>query len=155
MILYGAGLYQDINEIKQLELILKSPSEKEFEQICGYIREFELDGRELKREQFVAAFRSAELVGFGRLRQHPDCVELCSLGVIAPLRRRGIGKALVQKLITLSSDTIYLSCIIPDFFIPFGFRATENYPASMQDKLDYCIRELAVPEHYVVMALHK
>lgn len=152
----GAGLYPDINnKIKQVELILKSPSEKEFEQICDYIREFELDNRGLKREEFVAAIRSGELVGFGRLRHHADCIELCSLGVITPLRRQGIGKAIVQKLVSMAPGAVYLSCIIPDFFIPFGFRVTENYPASMKEKLHYCIHELVVPEKYVIMVLNK
>jgi len=138
-----------------MKLELRIPSSEEFQQICQSIAEYELDNRGLEAEQFIAAFNSGKLVGFGRLRQHPDCTELCSLGVITSLRRRGIGKAIVNALIQKAPSTLYLSCIIPDFFIPAGFRITEDYPSSMKDKLSYCTSELVVPEPYVVMVLRR
>jgi len=134
-----------------LNLIFRTPSGNEFEQICGHIREFELDDRDLQPEQFTAAFRDGELVGFGRLRKHADCTELCSLGVVASQRRKGIGKALVAELVRNGPSTIYLSCIIPGFFTGQGFLITGTFPASMRDKLYYCSSELPVPETYVVM----
>jgi N-acetylglutamate synthase-like GNAT family acetyltransferase len=134
-----------------MEIRLREPSDKEFKLIIKHIAEFELDNRDLKPVQFTAAFRKDELVGFGRLRDHTDCLELCSLGVITPLRRKGIGKAIVSELIGRASSEIYLVCIIPDFFTPFGFQITENYPSSISDKLQYCSEQLSVPEKYVVM----
>lgn len=134
-----------------MDLVLKTPDEKEFEQIRNYIREFELDDRELKQDQFVTAYRNNELVGFGRLRQRGDCTELCSLGVVTPHRRKGIGKAIVKELIKRASEELFLVCIIPDFFAPFGFKETPNFPASIQEKIDYCTSELVVPEQYVAM----
>lgn len=138
-----------------MDLTLKTPSQKEFEQICAYIEAFELDNRALLPEEFTVAFRGDELVGFGRLRKHSDCTELCSLGVVTPHRRKGIGKAVVKELIRRNTDVLYLACIIPDFFTPFGFHITKNYPASIEDKLRYCTQELVVPETYVAMVLHK
>ncbi len=134
---------------------LREPTDKEFEQVCAFINEFELDCRNLKKEQFITAFRGEELAGFGRIREHTDCFELCSLGVVTKLRRKGIGKAIVKKLIKGSSKNIYLVCIIPEFFIPFGFQVMKEYPASIQNKIKYCSLELAVPETYVAMLLHK
>ncbi|MBL7890041.1 MAG: GNAT family N-acetyltransferase [Bacteroidia bacterium] len=134
-----------------MDLLLKTPDEKEFQQICDYIREFELDDRDLMQEQFVAAYRNNELVGFGRLRERGDCTELCSLGVVTPHRRKGIGKALVKELIKRTKGELFLVCIIPDFFAPFGFKKTSNYPLSIQEKIDYCTAELVVPEKYVAM----
>ncbi len=136
-------------------LELKSPSEKEFIQICDFIHEFELDNRGLKREEFTAAFRDNKLVGFGRLREHSDCIELCSLGVVTNHRRQGIGTAIVKELIKKSSSSIHLVCIIPDFFTPFGFHITEAYPPAIRDKLNYCTQELIVPESYLAMHLPK
>jgi N-acetylglutamate synthase-like GNAT family acetyltransferase len=136
-----------------MDLILRTPKTEEFKQIHHYIREFELDNRDLHLQQFIAAFRNNELVGFGRLRKHIDCIELCSLGVVTPLRRKGIGKAIVNELIKQVSDTIYLVCIIPEFFSPFNFVITTKYPSSICDKLNYCSSELTVPETYVVMEL--
>lgn len=132
---------------------LRIPTEKEFKQICLFISEFELDNRDLKKEQFIVALRDNELVGFGRLRDHTDCLELCSLGVVTSYRRQGIGKAIVTKLIENFSKNIYLVCIIPDFFIPFGFHQVETFPISIQNKIQYCTSELVVPETYVAMLL--
>ncbi len=136
-------------------MTFRTPSEEEFSKIRNYIREFELDNRSLKQEEFTAAFRDKELVGFGRLRRHPDCTELCSLGVVTPHRRQGIGKAIVAQLLQRSKTPIHLVCIIPEFFTPFGFQVLDTFPTSIQDKLDYCTSELTVPEPYVAMLYSK
>lgn len=136
-------------------MTFRTPAQNEFLQIRNYIRQFELDDRNLKQEEFTAAFRENELVGFGRLRQHSDCTELCSLGVVTQYRRKGIGKAIVKELIKRSEKNIHLVCIIPEFFSPFGFKTVENFPSSIQDKIDYCTSELVVPETYVAMILQK
>lgn len=136
-------------------MTFRTPTLEEFIQIRNFIQQFELDDRNLKQEEFTAAFREKELVGFGRLRQHSDCIELCSLGVITQHRRQGIGKSIVIELIKRSTSSIHLVCIIPDFFIPFGFQSVEKYPLAIQDKLDYCTHELIVPEKYVAMLLQK
>ena len=136
-------------------MTFRTPSKEEFLQIRNYIQQFELDDRNLKQEEFTAAFRENELVGFGRLRQHSDSIELCSLGVVAQHRRKGIGKSIVKELIKRAEKDIHLVCIIPEFFSPFGFKIREIFPASIQNKIDYCTSELVVPEVYVAMLLQK
>ncbi|MBA3970565.1 MAG: GNAT family N-acetyltransferase [Bacteroidetes bacterium] len=136
-------------------LSFRTPNEQEFQNICHFISEFELDDRGLIREEFTVAIRDRELVGFVRLRNHADCIELCSLGVVTNHRRQGIGKAMVSHLIKESIGAIHLVCIIPEFFYPFGFAITGSYPNSIQNKLEYCISELVVPEPYVAMILKK
>jgi len=115
------------------------------------IQRFELDDRELDYQQFLVAKENDELLGFGRIRQRDDCFELCSLGVTEPMRLKGIGKQLVKALILKSSNPLFLVCIIPEFFTPFGFDVVSEYPEAMQEKLNYCTSELVVPETYVVM----
>jgi len=134
-----------------MNLSFKTPNTQEFEQIKQFIQEYELDNRVLNAEEFIIAIRDQILVGFGRLRKHEDCIELCSLGVIANKRRQGIGKEIVCKLIKRAKGKIYLVCIIPDYFILFGFKIIKNYPLSIQTKIDYCTNELVVPEKYVAM----
>lgn len=136
-------------------MTFRTPTLEEFILIRNYILQFELDDRNLKQEEFTAAFRENGLVGFGRLREHSDCIELCSLGVVTKHRRQGIGKSIVQELIKRSTSSIHLVCIIPDFFIPFGFHVVKKYPLAIQDKLEYCTQELIVPETYVAMLLKK
>jgi len=136
-----------------MPLTLKEPTDEEFNQVCLYISEFELDNRDLKKTQFKIALRDDMLVGFGRIREHIDCFELCSLGVFTSFRRQGIGKTIVNKLLENFSENVHLVCIIPDYFVPFGFRIVNKYPVSIQNKIDYCVSELYVPEAYVAMLL--
>ncbi|HSH67467.1 MAG TPA: GNAT family N-acetyltransferase [Bacteroidia bacterium] len=138
-----------------MQLNYTTPTEREFEQICNYIHEFELDNRELKKEEFCSAFRDQLLLGFGRLRKHSDCIELCSLGVIPSYRNQGIGKAITAELIRKTPNPIYLVCIIPSFFKPFGYREITTYPSAIQQKIDYCNQSLPVPEPYVAMCLNR
>jgi N-acetylglutamate synthase-like GNAT family acetyltransferase len=138
-----------------MNLHLKSPSDKEFMLIQAYILEFELDSRALQKEQFTAAYRDNELVGFGRIRKHDDCIELCSLGVITQHRRKGIGKAIVKELVHRAEQSIYLVCIIPEFFTPLNFRIVSEFPDSINKKINYCKEELIVPESYVAMLFQK
>lgn len=135
----------------KMKLILRTPTPKEFEEIKLHIDEYELDDRELHPEQFVAALKSNKILGFGRLRQHNDCIELCSLGVITRCRRKGIGKAIVTELIRKAQSDIHLVCVIPEYFVPFNFHIVNTYPAAMKSKLIYCRNELFVPQEYVVM----
>jgi N-acetylglutamate synthase-like GNAT family acetyltransferase len=138
-----------------MNLSLRKPTDKEFEQICSFIQAFELDNRELKRDEFTVAVSKGKLLGFGRLRHHEECTELCSLGVVVPHRRKGIGKAIVEALIKRASEDIFLVCIIPDFFTPFGFKIVDTFPDAIKNKMNYCTRELIVPESYVAMLYKK
>jgi len=138
-----------------MQLDLRTPTDKEFEEIRSLVKVFELDDRDLQKEQFTIAIHNHELLGFGRLREYTDCFELCSLGVVMPHRMQGIGKAIVTKLIQNSPKNIYLVCIIPEFFAPFGFQQVKEYPAIIQNKMNYCTSELVVPETYVAMLLSK
>jgi N-acetylglutamate synthase-like GNAT family acetyltransferase len=126
-------------------------SSAQFTILKNYISQFELDDRSLDHTQFLVAVQNNKVLGFGRIREHKDCSELCSLGVIEPERNKGIGRALTKALIKKAKQPLYLVCIIPGFFEPLGFSVCHNYPAELQEKLDYCTNELVVPETYVVM----
>lgn len=140
-----------IQRFLKMELTLQQPNQLQFTAICQYIQQFELDNRNLKKEEFIVANHQDQVFGFGRLRKHTDCVELCSLGVVVPHRMKGVGRAIVQALIKSSTEPIYLVCIIPEFFVPFGFQQVTNFPPAIQDKINYCTQELVVPETYVAM----
>lgn len=141
-----------LNKIISIKsLIIKPASENDFELIKQLIHQFELDDRDLQYTQFLVAKEGSELLGFGRIRIRGNCSELCSLGVTEPKRLQGIGKELVKELILKAKEPLYLVCIIPEFFTPFGFEVVSDYPEEMQEKLNYCSSELIVPETYVVM----
>lgn len=136
-----------------MEFTLQQPTQIQFTAICEYIKAFELDNRSLQKEEFIVALYQDEILGFGRLRKHADCIELCSLGVVTPHRMKGIGKGLVKALVESTAAPIYLVCIIPEFFTPFGFQQISTFPDAIKNKMIYCTQELVVPETYVAMRL--
>lgn len=117
----------------------------------GFIEQFELDNRSLSKEQFLKITRQDHLIGFGRIREHAGCSELCSLGIIEPERNKGAGTQLTIELIKKATQPLYLVCIIPGFFERLGFSVCENYPAAIAEKLNYCRTSLPVNEIYVAM----
>lgn len=133
------------------QLTISKPTAEEFISIQQYIQQFELDNRSLEQEQFLVANQQHQIMGFGRIREYNGSSELCSLGVIEPERNKGIGKILTQQLIQKAKQPLFLVCIIPDFFRPFGFKETADFPEELNNKLQYCVSELAVQETYVVM----
>lgn len=119
--------------------------------IKQHIADFALDDRELEVKQFTVALLDGKLAGFGRIRHHADCDEYCSLGVVPRFRSLGVAELITGSIIQRAVQPLYLVCVIPQYFEPLGFAAVEHYPCAIQDKLDYCIGDLAVPEPYVVM----
>ena len=122
-----------------------------FEEVKKNIEAFELDNRALKPEEFLIVKNKEGLLGFGRMREFKGFVELCSLGIIEAKRLTGLGKQLTHALIEKTNQTIYLVCIIPEYFENFGFSICNSFPEEINDKLKYCTESLVVPEKYVVM----
>jgi len=138
-----------LNSTQQFNILPCSLSE--YEEIKTYIHQFSLDNRCLSPEQFLVAKNKQQIVGFGRIRKHTQCYELCSLGVIEPERNNGIGKELTNELIKISGQPLYLVCIIPNYFSALGFEIVTEYPPEIAEKLSYCADCLCVPESYVVL----
>lgn len=65
-----------------MSIEIRACDKNKFEQIKNYIQQFQLDDREIIQSQFLAAYAHNILFGFGRIREHSNCSELCSLGVL-------------------------------------------------------------------------
>jgi N-acetylglutamate synthase-like GNAT family acetyltransferase len=141
--------------LKNPHIQISKAIEQDFDFIIQHIKLFDLDNRDLHFQQFVVAKLNDNIVGFGRIRKHNGCDEFCSLGIIEAFRNQGIAEALILTRIELSTQPIYLVCIIPEFFESLGFTITTEYPPEILDKLNYCICELTVPEPYVVMTFKR
>jgi N-acetylglutamate synthase-like GNAT family acetyltransferase len=123
----------------------------DFELVKTYIREFELDDRQLRPEEFLILYVDGKFAGFGRVREHEGFSEMCSTGILPSERKKGYGALLLKALEKKARQPVYLVCIIPAYFEKLGFEICENYPEGMRDKLNYCITGLPVEEKYVVM----
>lgn len=75
---------------------------------------------------WVAEDDGGRIVGAVALKKHPDCLELCALGVEPLSRGRGAAKALVEALLAETPGPVHLATVIPGFFESCGFRAIET-----------------------------
>jgi len=84
---------------------------------------------------WVAEDDGGRIVGAVALKKHPDCLELCALGVEPRSRGRGVAKALVDALMAEAPGPVHLATVIPGFFEGCGFRAVKkNIPATFPAK---------------------
>ncbi len=112
-----------------------------------------LDMDQVHTQQFYLATLNDDIVGLGRILEHDDCAELCSLGVLESQRGLSIGSKLVKALMAKAEGSpLYVVTDIPKYFERFGFQLTEVYPLSIADKLQRCIESYDC-ESPVVMAI--
>jgi len=84
---------------------------------------------------WVAEGPDGRIAGLVALKRHPDCLELCALGVDPGARGRGIAKALVEALMAEAPGQVHLATVIPGFFVACGFRTIEDdIPATFPAK---------------------
>ena len=107
-------------------------------QIISLAKKYELDYTGMVSDDFWVAAEGPKILGIVGLKEHPDCVELCALGVDEARRKRGLGRELVLALLKKAKGDIYLATIIPFFFEKLGFHQASLIPASMVKKSDWC-----------------
>jgi N-acetylglutamate synthase-like GNAT family acetyltransferase len=96
---------------------------------------------------WVAAAEDGRIVGLVALKTHPDCLELCALGVDPEQRGQGIARDLVEALLAAVPGDVHLATVIPGFFETCGFHIIkEDIPATFPAKrltawCDGCPRE--------------
>jgi N-acetylglutamate synthase-like GNAT family acetyltransferase len=110
-------------------------------------RSLGLDYPGMENDRFWVAEEDKRIVGIVGLKKHPDCLELCALGVEAAHRGRGVAKALVEALMAEARGDVHLATIIPGFFEALGFERTPDVPRTFIDKrktewCDGCDRRL-------------
>lgn len=110
-------------------------------------RRLGIDYPGLESDRIWIAEDSGQLVGLVALKTHPDCLELCALGVDPDHRGRGVAQALVEALMADAPGAVHLATVIPRFFEACGFRVTQDVPATFPAKrktpwCDGCPQEL-------------
>jgi N-acetylglutamate synthase-like GNAT family acetyltransferase len=116
-----------------------------------YIREklekYALDNHDAQWHHFFSAKTDDKIVGFARIIDRIDYVELASLGVDYYYRSRGIGKKLLEFLISEAKRVypgkpIYGVTHRPGFLSLFGFKEVEEAPPELKyKKYNECILE--------------
>ncbi len=113
-------------------------SEADMLVIEQFARKFDLDVEAISGNQFLVVKDSDRILGFGRLRQYPECAEIATVGVLEDEQHKGIGSQIIQELISRGPREIYVTCVIPEFFQKLGFQMVKQYPAVLQKKVDFC-----------------
>lgn len=72
-------------------------------------------------DRLWVADEDGRVIGVVALKEHPDGLELCGLGVDRGFRGRGVGQALVEALWAEASGDVHLMTVIPEFFAGCGF----------------------------------
>ncbi len=117
---------------------IRKAERTDFSQIIGLAVKHNLDYEGMASDDFWVAVDGGRIVGICGLKKHPDCQELCSLGVEETFQKRGLGTRLSETLLRETSGDIYLATVIPEFFERLGFKKTGRPPASMIKKSDWC-----------------
>lgn len=122
-------------------ITIRPTSSNDMSFIKEHIKKFQLDDEDLDYHQFVVAVDDNEILGFGRIRPHKDVYELGSVGVIENRRSQGIGKMIVEHLISIfPTKEVYITTDIPEYFERFGFKKIEPGPKNLVEKLQRVCR---------------
>jgi len=132
-------------------IVVREPSDKEFEEVKKWVEKFWLDNDNMQKEQFRVLIYNNSLAAFGRLRINDDATEICTIGVLTKFQKKGIGMAMVRSLLSSVEKEAYLVTVIPKFFLKLGFEAVKQYPKSIQKKRDLCVTQYHVDTPYEVM----
>lgn len=123
--------------------------------IKEHIERFRLDDEDLDYRQFVVTVENDEAIGFGRVRPHKTVYELGCVGVMEGKRNQGIGRMLVEHLISIfPSNEVYITTDLPKYFERFGFKKIEPGPQELVDKLQQVCKSKC-REGAVVMVFNK
>ncbi len=106
----------------------------EAERAVALARALGLDYPGMDADELWIAERDGRVIGAVALKEHPDCLELCALGVEPGERGRGIGRDLVEALMAGAPGTVHLATIIPEFFEACGFVRARDIPATFPAK---------------------
>jgi N-acetylglutamate synthase-like GNAT family acetyltransferase len=112
------------------EFLLRPATVHDAAAVRRLIREVRINPMGIDWHRFVIAVDgSGSLLGCGQLKPHGGgIVELASIAVDPAHRRRGIARALVERLISSAPRPLYLTCrsSLGPFYEKWGFRRLES-----------------------------
>ncbi len=121
-----------------MELKIEQAREEDLPFIETRIKEYLLDGRDLRAEDFILARSQDKILGFVRIINHPQFYEPCSLWVTSKFRNQGVGNMLMERILLRATEPkpIYSVTHIPEYFTELGFETVTGYPRQIKEKIE-------------------
>jgi N-acetylglutamate synthase-like GNAT family acetyltransferase len=110
----------------------------DFQDILRLAKKYDLDYTGMEADGFFVAAEDGRILGICGLKKHPECLELCALGVEEDYRGRGWGARLVRTALGEVPGEVYLATVIPGFFLRLGFQKAKTVPPSMVKRGEWC-----------------
>ena len=117
---------------------IRKAKKADFPDIIRLAKLYNLDYADMEEDGFWVVEEGGRIRGICGLKKHPECLELCALGVDEEWRGRGWGGLLVRAVLRDVPAELYLATVIPGYFSRFGFKKAEAVPASMVKKAEWC-----------------
>ena len=108
--------------------------EADLPRIIELARSLGLDYPGMETDRLWVAEDEVRIIGAVAMKQQPDCLELCALGVEPGERGKGVARALVEALMAEAPGPVHLATVIPGFFEECGFVRTPDVPRSFIEK---------------------
>jgi amino-acid N-acetyltransferase len=133
--------------------------ESDWTQIAQLLRDSDLplDGAEMHIDGFLLAYDGQTLAGCAALERYGDSALLRSVATDTRFRGRGLGQALVRRILDMAHSegiktVILLTATADKFFPRFGFRviAREEAPEAVKVSAEF---QGACPESAITMRL--
>jgi len=125
---------------------------KDMPAAAGLARTLELDYPGMDGDTLWVSEESGRIIGLVALKKHPDCLELCALGVDPAFRGKGVAKALVEALMAEAPGAVHLATVIPGFFERCGFVRTRVIPEAFLAKRKTAWCDGCPQEHCTILS---
>lgn len=130
-------------------MLTRKAEEKDMVPAGDLARALDLYYPGLESDAVRVAEEAGRIVGLAVLKRHPDCLELCALGVDPAFRGQGIGGRLVGEMAEEARGDLYLGTVIPEYFRRLGFEPAGRTPRAFLVKrasgwCDGCEKEKCV-----------
>jgi len=113
---------------------VRKAKKADFPGIVALARDLGLDYPGMEEDSLWVAVEGGRIAGIVGLKKHPDCLELCALGVEPGHQGQGLARALVRSLLHAARADVFLATVIPAFFERCGFVRVADGPRSLSDK---------------------
>ncbi|MDP8292679.1 MAG: GNAT family N-acetyltransferase [Candidatus Orphnella occulta] len=121
------------------DIKIEKAQECDWPYIKEKLKKYVLDGTDAQWHQFFVAKFDGKTVGFARIIERGNAIEIASVGVDYYQRKKGVGKNLLKFLIEKAKELYPNKPIFgvthrPGFLAPFGFKEVEDAPEVFKHK---------------------